>query len=46
MMYSMNSSWLTPSWLSSVRGFPEKSLENFLSKLMRSCAYFLRSNSY
>ena len=44
--YSRNSSWDTPSWFSSVRGFPEKSRENFLSKSIRSCAYLRRSNSY
>ena len=33
---SRNSACETPSWNSSVRGFPEKSAENFLSKSIRS----------
>ena len=44
--YSKNCSCVTPSWLSCDLGFPENKAENLRSKLIKSCAYFLRSNSY
>jgi len=44
--YSKNFSCDTPFWFSCVLGFPENKAENSRSKLIRSCAYFRRSNSY
>jgi hypothetical protein len=44
----MNSSWvgLCPSPSPPTRSFSENNAENVLSKAIRSCAYFRRSDSY
>ena len=44
--YSKHYSCVAPPWLSYVLGFTENKVENLRSKLIKFCAYFLRSNVY